>query len=105
MQCINCGQELTDNTKYCNKCGKYQPLAKTNDKKSTRPFFANLSIVLFVIALIPIPILLIGIISLLFVGSISQASIIEVIIQVLKLIFITSGLPLILSLICKILSK
>lgn len=105
MQCINCGQTLTEDTKYCNKCGKYQPLAKTNDKMATRPFFANLSTILFVIGLIPIPILLLGIISLLFAGTISHTSFIEVFIQIIKLIFITSGLPLILSFICKLISK
>jgi len=105
MQCINCGKNLDDNYKYCNKCGKYQPLAKSDFKKARRPFFAGLSIVLLVLGLLPLPILLIGVASLMFAGTLVSASLSEIVIHIAKFCFITSGIPLVLSLICKIISK
>ena len=105
MQCINCGKNLNDDSKYCNNCGKSQPLAKSNATQARRPFFAGLSVVLLVLGLLPLPILIIGVISLLVAGTIANTSIIEIGVHVVKFCFITSGIPLVLSLICKILSK
>lgn len=104
MQCINCGKKLTNNTKYCNSCGKYQPLAEPL-KETTRPVLANLSVIFLVVGLIPIPILLIGIMSLLFAGTISQTSIIEILLSCLKLSFFACGIPFILALICRLFSE
>ena len=88
MQCINCGQSLPEDNQYCPKCGKYQPLAKTNAKKTTRPVFANLSIIFLLIGIVPIPLMLIGVIALIFIGTISSVSLTEVLIPIIKFIFI-----------------
>lgn len=105
MQCINCGKRLNDNSEYCSKCGKYQPLSTTSNKKAKRPILAGLSVVLLVLGLLPLPILLVGIISLVFAGTLSNVGVLEIIIEVVKFILITCGIPLLLSLFCKILSK
>lgn len=105
MQCINCGKKINNKSKHCPNCGKYQPLADTNEKKARRPILSGLSVVLLVLGLLPLPILLIGIISLIFAGTLSNVSIVEIIVEVVKFILITSGIPLVLSFICKVLGK
>lgn len=105
MQCINCGQSLPEDNQYCPKCGKYQPLAKTNDKKTTHPVFANLSIIFLLIGIIPIPLMLIGVATFIFIGTVSSVSVIEILIPIIKFIFITSGFPLLLALFFKLISK
>ncbi len=105
MQCIKCGKKLKDDVEKCPTCGKTQPLSKSSTIKAHRPFLAGISIILFVLALLPLPIIIIGSLSLFFAGQLSDASLIETIFQIIKFILLTSGIPLILSIVCKILSK
>lgn len=99
MQCISCGKKLNDDQKICPKCGKAQPLAETNNL-TRRPILKSLASIFLLIGLIIVPLGLTGIVFLVFLSIQENLKLLEVILGLANILFITS-LPFILALIFK----
>ena len=99
MQCISCGKKLNEDDKVCPKCGKNQPLAETNNL--TRwPVLKSLAPICLLIGLVIVPLGLTGLIFLIFLAIQKDLKILEVILGLANILFITT-LPFILALIFK----
>ena len=99
MQCISCGKKLNEDDKVCPKCGKNQPLAETNNL--TRwPVLKSLAPICLLIGLVIVPLGLTGIIFLIFLAIQKDLKLLEVILGLANILFITA-LPFILALIFK----
>ena len=99
MQCISCGKKLNEDDKVCPKCGKNQPLAETNNL--TRwPLLKSLAPICLLIGLVIVPLGLTGLIFLIFLAIEKELKLLEVILGIANILFITV-LPFILALIFK----
>lgn len=99
MQCISCGKKLNEDDKVCPKCGKSQPLAETNNL--TRwPILKSLAPICLLIGLVIVPLGLTGLIFLIFLAIEKELKLLEVILGIANILFITV-LPFILAFIFK----
>lgn len=99
MQCISCGKKLNDDDKVCPKCGKGQPLAETNNLTKW-PILKSLAPICLLIGLVIVPLGLTGIVFLIFLAIQKDLKLLEVLLGLTNILFITI-LPFLLALIFK----